>query len=96
MVALDGRVLGFTLVAVLLTGIIFGLIPALQVSLQQPNTVLKASGSSAASRPQRQRLRAGLMVVEIAMSLVLLVGAGLLIRAFYDSERSIRASNRKA
>ena len=80
-VALDGRVLGFTLLAVLLTGIIFGLIPALQVVLQQPGAVLKASGS-AGSRPQRQRLRAGLMVVEIAMSLVLLVGAGLLIRSF--------------
>ncbi len=81
-VALDGRVLGFTALAVLLTGAVFGLIPALQVSLQQPSAVLKGSGSSAASRPESQRLRAGLMVVEIALSLVLLVGAGLLIKSF--------------
>jgi putative ABC transport system permease protein len=81
-VALDGRALGFTALAVLLTGAVFGLIPALQVSLQQPSAVLKGSGGSAASRPESQRLRAGLMVVEIALSLVLLVGAGLLIKSF--------------
>ncbi|MEK6287007.1 MAG: ABC transporter permease [Acidobacteriota bacterium] len=78
-VALDGRALGFTALAVLLTGAVFGLMPALQVSLQQPSAVLKGS---AASRPDGQRLRAGLMVVEIALSLVLLVGAGLLIKSF--------------
>jgi len=82
-VALDGRVLGFTTLAVLLTGAVFGLIPALQVSLpqlQHLGALLK--GSSAASRPASQRLHAGLMVVEIALSLVLLVGAGLLIKSF--------------
>jgi predicted permease len=79
-VALDGRALGFTALAVLLTGAIFGLIPAWQVSLQQPSTVLK--GGSAATRPESQRWRAGLMVGEIALSLVLLLGAGLLIKSF--------------
>ncbi|MGH9845831.1 MAG: FtsX-like permease family protein, partial [Blastocatellia bacterium] len=81
-VALDGRVFGFTALAVLLTGAVFGLIPALQVSLQQPQrlgAVLKGSGSSAASRPESQRLRAGLMVVEIALSLVLLVDASMIV-----------------
>jgi putative ABC transport system permease protein len=81
-VALDGRVLGVTLMAVLLTGLIFGLIPALQISLQQPGNVLKGSSSSAAARPGSRRLRSSLVVVEIALSLVLLVGAGLLIKSF--------------
>lgn len=82
-VALDGRVLGFTALAVLLTGAVFGLIPALQVSLQHLQHLAGAlKGSSAASRPKSQRLRAGLMVVEIALSLVLLMGAGLLIKSF--------------
>jgi len=79
-VALDGRALGFTALAVLLTGTIFGLIPAWLVSWQQPSAILKSG--SAASRPESQRWRAGLMVVEIALSLVLLLGAGLLIKSF--------------
>src|SRR5262245_35822778 len=81
-VAFDGRALGFTTLAVALTGVIFGLIPALQISLQQPSTILKGGGSSAASRPESQRLRAALMIIEIALSLVLLVGAGLLVKSF--------------
>ena len=78
-VALDGRVLGFTAVAVLLTGVAFGLIPAIQGSLQQPIAVLRGG---AASRPRSQRMRAGLTIAEIALSLVLLVGAALLIKSF--------------
>ncbi|MCI0387706.1 MAG: ABC transporter permease, partial [Acidobacteria bacterium] len=81
-IALDGRVLGFTLFAVLLTGLIFGLIPALQISLQRPGALLKMSGSTAAARPGSRRLRSGLVVFEIALSLMLLVGAGLLIKSF--------------
>jgi putative ABC transport system permease protein len=79
-VALDGRALGFTFCVTLLTGVIFGLLPALQYSLRRPNELLK--GGSAAARPASRRLRGGLVVVEVALSLSLLIGAGLLIKSF--------------
>jgi putative ABC transport system permease protein len=81
-VAVDGRVLGFTFVVSLVTGVIFGLVPAIGASRPDLNVVLKEGGRTAAGGSARQRARSLLVVSEIALALVLLVGTGLLLRSF--------------
>lgn len=78
-IALDSRVLAFTLVASVLTGIVFGLAPALKMLRPQLSETLKegARGSSMA----RHRLQGVFVALEVAMALVLLIGAGLMIRS---------------
>ena len=80
-VGLDARVLGINLVVSLLTGLLFGLIPAMRAS--RPLFESLRSGRSGESGGRSGRiLRSGLVVAEIALALVLLIGAGLLIRSF--------------
>lgn len=79
-IGLDGRVLGFTIAVSLLTGIVFGLLPAFQASRPDLNDALKEGGLRAGL--QRGRTRNLLVVAELALSLTLLIGAGLMIRSF--------------
>ena len=81
-ISLDKWVLGFTLLVSIVTGIIFGLAPALQASKPDLNEALKEGGRGAATgSTHRAALRRVLVIAEIALSLVLLVSAGLLIES---------------
>jgi putative ABC transport system permease protein len=80
---IDGQVLLFTAAVAMTTGLLFGIVPALQSSNPNLNETLRDSGARGASAGRaRQRLRSSLVVAEVALSLVLLVGAALLIRSF--------------
>src|SRR5207244_11150952 len=80
-VNLDYRVLAFTLAISVFTGVAFGLAPALQASKLDVNGSLKEGGQSNQSY-RRTSARSLLLIGEVAMSLILLVGAGLLIKSF--------------
>jgi putative ABC transport system permease protein len=81
-VSLDRYVLVFTLAISTLTGIVFGLVPALHASKPDPGNMLK-DASRGISHGGRNRMRSALIVSEVALSLMLLVGAGLLINSFW-------------
>jgi predicted permease len=85
-IALDGAVLAFTFGVSILTGLLFGLAPALRAARVDLNSTMKAGGRSTQGDggfgSSRRRLRSVLVVVEVAVSLMLLVGAGLLVRSF--------------
>ncbi|HEX8686443.1 MAG TPA: ABC transporter permease, partial [Pyrinomonadaceae bacterium] len=99
--SMDLRVLGFTLAASVLTGLLFGIAPALQSSRFDFNEALKEGGRGGTEGRGRTRVRGLLIVTEVALSLVLLVGAGLLIKSFaklrntdpgFDASNTLTAS----
>jgi putative ABC transport system permease protein len=79
-VGLDWRVVAFTIGVSLLTGIIFGLIPALQSSKTDLTTTLKESAGRSGTGFRQNKVRSVLVVIEVALALVLLIGSALLIR----------------
>ena len=79
-IRVDGRVLAFALAISVLSSLVFGLLPALRASRVDLNEVLKEGGRG--SSGARRRGRSALLVAEVALSMVLLVGAGLMIRGF--------------
>ncbi len=81
-VALDFRVLGFTFVIALTTGVLFGLAPAVQTSRSDLNQALRESGRGSSGGPVGTRLRSALVASQLAIAFVLLIGAGLLLRSF--------------
>jgi putative ABC transport system permease protein len=83
----DGRVLAFTAAATLVTGVIFGLAPALRTACSNLIELLRAGGSAAGEGKRRSRLRAALVVSEVALTLILLTGAGLLINSLFRLAR---------
>jgi putative ABC transport system permease protein len=82
-IGIDGRVMGFALAVAVLTGVIFGLIPALTAVRVNVADALKEGGRGAVGAV-RHRVRSVLVVLEVAMALLLLVGAGLLIKSFWQ------------
>ncbi|MEW6128150.1 MAG: ABC transporter permease [Acidobacteriota bacterium] len=82
-VSLDARVLAFSAVITLLTGILFGLVPALHASKPNLQEPMKDASRGLTAGGNRQRMRSSLVVVEIAAALVLLVGAGLMLKSFW-------------
>jgi putative ABC transport system permease protein len=95
-VSMDLRTLVFTFSLTLLTGLVFGMAPALSAARIEIQETLKSGGSGQSSGPRAARLRKGLVVAELGVSLVLLIGAGLLARSFlklahtnlgFDSDR---------
>jgi putative ABC transport system permease protein len=86
-VQLDGRALAFTLVTSILTGVLFGLAPAFQSARADLSSTLKEGGRGGATGRSHSRTRGILVIAEMALSLMLLAGAGLLLRSFVRLER---------
>src|SRR5262245_43123696 len=81
-ISIDGRVLGFTLLASTLTVVVFSLAPAFRTARDGVREALNEGGRGDTAGRQRSRLRDGLVVMEMALALVLLIGAGLMLRSF--------------
>ena len=81
-IQIDWRVLGFTLAASVLTGLLFGLAPVFHLTRFGVHDAMKESSHGAGGSVHRSRLRHALIVAEVALSVVLLAGAGLLFRSF--------------
>jgi predicted permease len=82
MIGIDVKVLGFTVGLTLVTGLLFGIAPALQITRGDPAGALKEGGRTSGAGLRSQRLHRSLVAVEVGLASVLLIGAGLLMRSF--------------
>jgi putative ABC transport system permease protein len=82
-VAIDGRVLAFTVGLALLTSLIFGVVPAWRVSRSDMHETLKEGGRGGSAGRSHHRVHNALVVVETAMALILIVGTGLMLKSFW-------------
>ncbi len=80
--SLDLPVLAFTAIVAIVTTVVFGIVPAIQASKADLAASLKESGRTGTDSASRQHVRSGLVILQIAMALVLLIGAGLMINSF--------------
>jgi putative ABC transport system permease protein len=83
-VAVDPVVLGFTVGVSLLTGLVFGLAPLMHTRVKQLTLALKEGGAKGATGAARHHVRRGLVMVEVALAVMLVIGAGLMIRTVYN------------
>jgi putative ABC transport system permease protein len=86
-IGIDGTVIIFTVAVAAFTGVLFGVLPALQATGSRMMRALREGGRGALSSGRGQKIRAALVVAELALAVVLLVGAGLLIRSFIGMTR---------
>lgn len=84
---IDGRVLSFTLALILTSSVLFGLVPALQATKLNLCETLKEAGRSGRGGVRSRRLQNLILIAETALSLLLLTGAGLMLRSFYHLTR---------
>ena len=83
-VAVDPRVLVFTFAVSIATGLVFGLAPILHIRMKGLITALKEGGARGATRTARHHIRRGLVMAEVALAVMLVIGAGLLLRTVYN------------
>jgi putative ABC transport system permease protein len=81
-VQIDARVLGFAFLLSIVTAALFGIIPALQATHVDPHDALKEGGRGTGASRRGRRLQSGLIVSQMALAVMLLIGAGLLVRSF--------------
>ncbi len=82
-IGMDARVLAFAMVVAISTGILFGLVPAIQATRPDLAAAMKDDNRSSSGSLARRRLRDTLIVAEVALAFVLLVGSGLMMRSFF-------------
>lgn len=87
-IKLDGMVVIFTVLVSLITGVLFGLAPALQASKADTNELLKEGARGSTEGAAQQRIRSTLVVLGFALSVVLLIGAGLMIKSFLQLQET--------